>query len=153
MGWLNDAGVERVLDVTGEDVQAGADIAVLVGGAQVDERVDAVETSVLGEGARDDLQRVGERLDSELFAAFDAVGVVAEPAGDFDFRCAAATEDAAVGNRGRDDIERVRDAAFEFVDDVVGRTTEQERDAVGSVAAALDVEQAFGVVAGDRAVT
>jgi len=50
VGRFDDAGVERVDDVAGEDVQARGDVALFVGGAEVDQRVDGVEPGVLGQG-------------------------------------------------------------------------------------------------------
>ncbi len=149
MGRFDDAGLEGVLDVAREDVQAGRDVAVVVGRTQVDQRVDGVQPRVSGEDARDELERVGEGFDGQLLATGDGVGVVAEATGEFDFDRTAAREDAAVGDGLCDDVERVVDAALEFVDDVVGRATEQEGDAVGVLA--LDVEQFVLLVAGDVA--
>jgi len=119
-----------------------------VGGAQVHERVDGVEPGVLREHARDEFETVREGLDGQLFAALDGVGVVTESAGDLDLRGTAASEDAAVRDGGGDDVECVGSAAFEFVNDVVGRATEQQRDAVA--VDALDVEQIVVVATGDR---
>jgi len=48
---LDDAGLGRVLDFAGEDVQSGLGVAGLVGRAEVDEQVDGVEPGVLGEHA------------------------------------------------------------------------------------------------------
>ena len=146
---LDDTHVEGVLQVARQDVQAGAGLAALVGRAEVDERIDRVEAGVLGEHARDEFEAVSKRLDGELLAAGDGVRVAAQPVGDRDFDCAAAGEDAAVGDGLGRDVERVRDAAFELVDDVVGRASEDERDAVGFLVEALDVEQLVLGVAPD----
>ena len=75
---LHDALGLHVDHVARVGVETGAELAAVVAGAEVDQRVDGVETRVLGEGARDDFQRVGERLNGELLAAADGVGEVAE---------------------------------------------------------------------------
>ena len=139
VGRLDDARVGRVNDLAGEHVEPGVLVARLVGRAQVDQQVDRVEARVLGEHAGDQFEGVGERLDGELLAALDGVGVVAQAARDLDLDRAAAGQGAPVGDGRRDDVERVLNAAFEFVDDVVGGAVQEERDTVGVLA--LDVEQ------------
>jgi len=147
---FDDTGVERVHHVAGVDVQAGADIAVVVGRPEVDERVDGVQSGVARERSGDDFEGVRKGLDGQLLAALDAIGVVTQAAGDFDFGGTAAAEDAALGDGGRHHVQRVLHAAFEFVDDVVGRATQEQRDAVGVLVGALDVEQPLVLVARDR---
>jgi len=99
-----------------------------VPGAEVDQRVDGVEARVLGEGARDDFQRVGERLDGELLAAADGVGEVAELQRELGLGGAAAGQDLPVEQRRADDAERVLDGALDLVDDVFGAAAEDEGD-------------------------
>jgi len=134
VGRLDDAGFGRIDDLAGEDVKSGVGLTALVRRAEVDEQVDGVEPGVLGEHARDQFERVGERLDGELLAAGDGVGVVAEPAGQLDLDGAAAGERPPVGDGRRDNVDRVVDAAFELVDDVFGGAVQEEGDAVSVLA-------------------
>jgi hypothetical protein len=63
---------------------------------EVDKRLDGVEAGVLREGARDDVQRLGERFDRELLAAADGAGELAELHREFRLARAAAGQHAAV---------------------------------------------------------
>jgi len=152
VGGFDDAGLEGVLDLAGEDVEPGTLLTVVVCGPEVDERVDRIEAGVLREHAGHEFEGVGEGFYCQLLAALDAVGVPAKPTGEFDLDRAAAGEYATVGDRLGDHVERVGDSPFELVDHVVGRTPEQEGHAVGLLALAFDVEQLVGVVPANRAV-
>ncbi len=103
-------------------------------GTEGDEHVDRVETRILGEGSRDDLERVCKRLDGELGAPADTCGVLAEPKRELDLGRTAAGDELLVLDGNTDDPERVLDDAVEFIDDVLGAAADDDRDRLGVLA-------------------
>jgi len=142
---FDDALGVHVDGVASVGVEPGTELAAIVLRTEFDEGVDGVEPSVLGQRSRDDLERVGEGLDCELFAAADGVSVVAQRERDVDLGCAAAGEHLAVFERRSDDAEGVLDGAVDLVDDVLGATAEDQRDSL----CVLDIFDEDALVAGD----
>ncbi len=103
-------------------------VILLVGCAEGDEHVDRIEACVLGKRPRDNLKGVCERLDGKLGAPADGCGIFTEPKREFDLGCPAAGDELFVLEGDADDPETVLDGTGEFVDDVFGATTDDDRD-------------------------
>src|SRR5208283_3833870 len=100
----------------------------VVGAPEVDQGVDRVVPTVLGEGPRDALERLSERLDRQLLAATDGARPLAQLHREVDLGRAAAGADDPVLDDARDDLEGIVQRALHLLGDVLGAAPDQDRD-------------------------
>src|SRR5213593_2148145 len=124
--WLHDALLPHVGDLAGEDVHARVLVPLLVLLAELDQGVDRVQARVLRERARNDLDRIRERLDRDLLAAADARRVVPQAEGDLRRGRAPARDDLPVLDGARNDTRRVLEGPLDLVHDVFRPAPDQD---------------------------
>jgi hypothetical protein len=82
------------------DVDTGVLVTQRVLVSQLSNNGDRVQTSVLGERGRDDLQRLGEGLETVGLFTLEGLSVLCQQSGDVDLRCASSSDESSANQRG-----------------------------------------------------
>ncbi len=106
-----------------------------MGGPEVDESVDRVVASVLGQGLGDDLHRVGEGVDGHLLPSAHGGGVGLQVLGDLHRRGTAARDVLAVDDHVRHHAQGIVEGAVSLGHHVLGPAPDEDGDGHGVLAA------------------
>ena len=103
-------------------------------GAQLGEDAHDGRAAVLDEGARDDLERLGDGAVGPLLDAVDRLGLLGQRDRDGHLGGAAAGQQARVEDDVAGHVHGVLQVALDLVEDVLGRAPQQQRARLGVLA-------------------
>lgn len=125
---LPDAGGQIVLDVLVEDVHAGPDRAGRVLLSQLVQDVGRIETGVVAQLLRYDLERLGDRTDHQLLLARHVARILPQVLGQLHLDRTAAGHDRVVLQCSSHDHDRIVQRTLGLRDELLGAATQNERD-------------------------